>query len=875
MHVLERGPILDSLLLCLSEAGEGHGRLVLLAAEAGGGKTTVVQQLCESINGGARVVLGNCDPLSTPRPLGPLLDMASMLGRELESLLAEAPSRDRLFGAFLAELSRGSSPTLAIFEDMHWADEATLDLLRFLGRRIASTRAVLLATYRDDDGPFRVALGDLATSAAVQRLSLAPLSESAVSILAHGSGLDPIALHRRTGGNPFFVTEVVGAARAGDPVSIPQSVRDVVRARVARLSGAARAALEACAVIGPRIEISLLAQLLGSEADAVEECHAIGLLRADGLSLVFSNELGREAVLESVSPTRRLMLHRAILKLLRQHSTRPDDLAQLAHHAEASGDADAVLEFAPMAGRRAASLSAHREAVAQYQRALRFANRLETEERAGLLEALAHEYWVTDQVPAAIETRLLALEAWRSLGNRLREGDCLRELSRHYWFATRGAEAEQTMLQAVEILESLPPGPELAWAYNVKANTWTDGGNTTEGIQTAQQAIEVAQRFACVEAEVYGRTTLGSALVTSGDLRGFEELEASIAVAREVGLEEHVVRGYANLCDRLYDIPGRDLAIIGGHLREGIAYADDRDLKTNSACMRGHLCEWLLLSGDWGPAGEMAADVVRTASDAHRLRPLTVVGRLRARRGDPDVNLALDEALKLAIRTREAEFIGPARAARAEAAWLAGDAACTRDEAQAGLDLAEHLSDVWLISELAYWRWKAGDTAPPPANLVEPYALQIACRAEEAAACWRALGYPYESARALAESDTEDGLREAFEVFERLGAGRAATLVTQRLRALGVRALPRGSRPSTRANPAQLTEREVDVLALLSEDLRNAEIAARLYLSTRTVDHHVSAILGKLGARSRAEAGRQAARMGIVHPQDRQPATPS
>ena len=481
MRVLERDSILDRLRLCLREAGAGRGRLVLLAAEAGGGKTTVVQELCDSMDGGARVVLGNCDPLSTPRPLGALLDMASMLGRTVQSLLDEAAPRDRVFGAFLAELSRGSGPTLAVFEDVHWADEATLDLLRFVGRRIASTRAVLLATYRDDAGPLRLALGDLATSARVQRFSLAPLSEAAVSILADGSGLDPVALHRRTGGNPFFVTEVL-AAGGGDAPVLPPSVRDVVQARVARLSAAARATLETCAVVGPRLDVAFLAELLGSAADAVAECLATGLIRADGLSLVFRNELGREAVLDAIPPTRRLTLHRRVLQLLRQRSIGPDDLAQLAHHAEAAGDADAVLEFAPAAGRRAASLSAHREALAQYRRALHVAHRLDPESRARLLESLAHEYWVTDQMPAAIETRLLALEEWRSLGNRLREGDCLRHLARHYWYAARGAAGSRRPSRLSRSWRACPRGP--SWRRP-----------TTSGQRTGSRTATGPRRF--------------------------------------------------------------------------------------------------------------------------------------------------------------------------------------------------------------------------------------------------------------------------------------------------------------------------------------------------------------------------------------------
>jgi DNA-binding CsgD family transcriptional regulator len=382
----------------------------------------------------------------------------------------------------------------------------------------------------------------------------------------------------------------------------------------------------------------------------------------------------------------------------------------------------------------------------------------------------------------------------------------------------------------------------------------------------AERAIALAERCGYVGGVAYGRNTLGCALVMAGEPRGVDELEASIALARASGLEEDVVRGYANLADCLSEqLRDRDLTALGHCLREGLAYADDRELGSGGFCMVGHLSEWSMLTGDWSEASRVAAHVADIASDAHRLRPLTVLGRLRARRGDPDAQLILDEALLLTSRLGETMWIGMARAARAEATWLAGDRDATLVEARAGLDLLARSSSVWLTSELAYWRWKAGDATPPPANLVEPYALQLAGRAPEAAECWRALGCPYEAARALTELDSAEPLREALGVFERLGAKRSAALVTQQLRGLGLRP-PRGLRPSTRANPAQLTERELEVLALLADDLRDAEIAERLVLSSRTVGHHVSAILGKLGARSRGEAVRHATSLGIVQP---------
>lgn len=242
------------------------------------------------------------------------------------------------------------------------------------------------------------------------------------------------------------------------------------------------------------------------------------------------------------------------------------------------------------------------------------------------------------------------------------------------------------------------------------------------------------------------------------------------------------------------------------------------------------------------------------------LAALVVLGRLRARRGDPGAWESLDEALALALPTGEIERIGLVAAARAEAAWLEG-----RHE------VAQQRRVYWVIGELACWRWRAGIREQLPLGTPEPYAAQIAGDWERAAELWRALGCPYDAALALAGADEEEALRCALEQLQRLGARPAAAIVASRLRERGARGLPRGPRDVARANPANLTRRELDVLALLAEGLRNADIAERLVVSRRTVDHHVSAILRKLGVRTRGEAAAEASRLGLSGPRSLAP----
>ena len=578
MVLLERDTYLAELERLLLEAAAGHGRLVFVGGEAGVGKTTFVSRVADSARKTARVLVGACDPMSTPRPLSPVLDIAATVGGTLERLLGDAAQpRHRILRGILAELSGGLRPTLAVFEDAHWADEATLDLLRFVGRRCGSTRLLLIVTYRDDEvgptHPLRVVLGDLATTAPVRRLSLPCLTEAAVRRLAEGSPLDPVELYRRTAGNPFFATE----ALASGSDAIPATVRDAVLARASRLTKAGRATLDAAAVIGAHGEAWLLAEVAGRDAPAVRDCVAAGVLRVDGEGFTFRHELARDAILESLPTARQLALHRRALEALRSRTpTTPDTLARLAHHAEGAADAPAVLEYAMAAARRASTLHAHRQARAQYARARRFADTLAPVDRAGLLEAYAYECHLTEAVDDAIAARQEALRIWRERGDDLRVGNALGRLAGCFWYAGRNAEAEAAAQGALDILEALPPGPELAMAYSTQAELRMLARDADAAIRWSEKAIELADRLGDRETLAHALNNLGSARLVSGVEGGWQALARSIRIAADADLEDHVARGYTNLGSghgEVYEFTRADL-----FLSEGIAYCTERDL---------------------------------------------------------------------------------------------------------------------------------------------------------------------------------------------------------------------------------------------------------------------------------------------------------
>ncbi len=850
----------ESLTIVLSSS---RGRLVLVAGEAGVGKTALLTRFCDAQGRSARILWGGCDPLFTPRPLGPFLDIAEITRGEFQELAQSGAKPYELAAALLRELEK-RAPTILVLEDMHWADEATLDVLRLLGRRIKAVPALVLASYRDDEldrkHPLRIVLGELATGEAVDRLRVAPLSPGAVARLAEPHSVDPGELYRKTAGNPFFVTEALAAGEG----EIPHTVRDAVLARTARLSPRARELLEAVAVVPLEAELWLLEALAGEASEPLDECLTSGMLTPGPEGVAFRHELARLAVEESLAPNRRVALHRKALAAGSDPPAGAPDLARLAHHAEVAGDAEAVLRFAPAAAARAASLGAHREAAAQYARALRFADRLPAEARADLLERRASECVVTDQPEEAIEALGRALALHRRLGDRRREGDALRFLSEVLWCPGRTAESEEAGRQAVALLEQLPPGRELAMAYSHVSQICLNGEDGAEAIAWGRRAIGLAERLDDLQILMHAHTNIGTMELLLGVPDGRTKLERSLEFAKRAGLDRDVARAFINFAWAA--VRERSYALADDYLQAGLDYSSERGLELARLYLLAYRAHMELGQGRWAQAVESAAIVLREPrrSTLPRILALVVLGLVRARRGDPEDSPPLDEALALAASSEELQRIAPVAAARAEVAWLKRDCDAVGEATEAAFQLARRRRSPWLLGELASWRWRAGIREEVPPGAAEPYALQIAGAWARAAECWTMIGCPYEAALALAEADEEEALRRGLDELHRLGARAPATIVARRLRERGVRGLPRGPRPAARRNPANLTPRELEVLALLAEGLRNVDIAERLSLSEKTVDHHVSAILRKLGVRTRGQASAEALRLELA-----------
>ncbi|HXD08919.1 MAG TPA: LuxR C-terminal-related transcriptional regulator, partial [Anaerolineales bacterium] len=688
------------------------------------------------------------------------------------------------------------------------------------------------------------------------RLALVPLSQLSVLELARATKHDVQTndLYAITGGNPFFVTEVLESEGTG----VPATVRDVVLARAARLSPGAREVLEAASIVPGRIEIQLLKSIVEPSVADIEECTERGLLRTDGHALFFRHELSRRALEDSLSSSRRQALHQRALEALRKRGENRVQLSQLVHHAALAGDAEAVLHFAPQAARQAAMVGVHLEAAAHYQTAMRYGDQLDPAEYAQLLENQAYECYVTSQTAEAIQARMQALGIWRQIQNPRQEGNNLRWLSRLYWVLGQQVPAARYAAEAIHLLETLPPGPELAMAYSNRAQLHMVADEVPETLEWGSRAIELAKKLDDPEILSHALNNVGTAQLITGDIeQGQGKLERSLQIAQAHEFHEHVARAYTNLGSEAVRL--RDYASAMRYLNNGIAYCIERDLDLWSLYQSAWRARAYLDQGRWSEAGEDASAVVNNlrSSSLARIPALITLGRLRVRRGDPDVESVLDEARERSISTGELQRLGPLASARAEAAWWRGEMRQVVSEVQVAYELALKHQHFWELGELVFWLWRTG--APISAlelkKIAPAFALQITGDWRAAAQEWEHIGCPYEQAIALADGDVAAQVA-ALEILQQLGARPAIKFVEQKLQAIGAQQLQK-------EKFGGLTMREREVAALIAQGKSNREVAKTMTVGIKTVETYVTRILNKLDLDSRVQIATWAIGKGL------------
>jgi predicted ATPase/DNA-binding CsgD family transcriptional regulator len=850
MQLLEREGALAGLAEAREAAARGDGRVVVVTGEPGIGKTALVTRFVGDLEDGARVLLGACDDLLIPRPLGAIHDLAGTLSPALEEALAAGASPHEIHRLLLAELALPPQPTVLVLEDMHWADEATLDVITLLARRIGSLSVLLLLTCRDGEAPpGHPVYAVLSATSAV--LALEPLSAGAVASLS-GDGADDV--YAATGGNPFYVSELL-ASRTAE--KLPRSIANAVRGRVSRLADDERRLVELVSVVPNRVAASLLDAVVPDWPAAAEEPERRALLEVRPKYVRFRHELARNAIRSGIPIAARRRLHAEILAALLAADADPADVV---HHAEAAGAESVVAEYALVAARRAAALDSNREAYSHYRRASAFLDRLPAHERALVLEELATAAYAVYRLEDAFRAIDRAIAEWTALRDRAAVGRCTQILSRFHWHVGDGDAARAKALEAIEILEPLGESVELARAYSGLAQLKNLAEYNDQALLWGERALELATRLGDERTRAHVLVNIASVRVDV-DHRQIEGLLEAHAYADAVGDKHEATRALVNLGYGLMSWARPEPAI--RYARQALAYAEQNEVY-NLASYIGVTLAWLQLkAGEWDEAEERTRAELEKSVSVAQLVAKTVLAELAVRRGDPDAADRLADLAARAVRASEPQRLAPLVELETEWALTTG-APMPTERLETLLDEARPPGGLvgWGAIRVAACAAVAGLAVEldPPASA--PHAAMLRRDWRGAADAFGEVGWMYDRALLLSLLDDEESLVEAIGIGRGLGAEPLTRRVAARLRELGLR-VPSGQRVTTRANPAGLTARQLEVLALVTSGLTNAEIAERLVVSPRTAEHHVAAVLSKLGAQSRRDAARRASELGL------------
>ncbi|NEA34261.1 LuxR family transcriptional regulator [Streptomyces sp. SID13031] len=805
----------------LDVVGAGDSTAVLVTGEAGIGKTSLIREVVARVGPEYRVLVGSCDDFLAPPLLQPIRDAFRVAGGPM----ATATEPEAVFDAFLNEFRR---PTVLVIEDVHWADDATLDVLRYLVHRLEQLPgAIVILTYREDaiDGrhPLRGWLGALA-DVPIRRINLQPLSLDAVRSIAAGSGRDATELFELTGGNPFYLTEVL----AGPGDTIPATVVDAVLARFGRLDADSLAVVEQLSVIPTTIELQHITKVVGGKLDGLSQAEQAGVLETHGNNIGFRHELARRAIEQALPPMRRRLLNAHILELMIHCGDVHQ--ARVVHHAVEAGDIAVLLEHGPRAAREASLAGSHRQALAHLEAVLPYADRLTVAERAALLDGYAWELHIAHRFADAVNAGQQAVELLGQLGESVALVETLMRQSRFLYMAGDTAASVARSDKAIAIASRVGAVAVRASAAAGRGMLLALTGDAVEAISELERAHELACEAGRTDIDALCHNYLGLAWCDLGSPTGLKHLRTSIELAESTGDYEAVARGYTNLAEMLYrELHWGELADC---LRAGLEFVRERGFGSHAYNLEVHQALLDLRQGEWAAAEERLRRLIDSVDDQGMLSVLSLssLGRVLARRGAPEAEGLLADVWKRARRQRSLTGFAYAATAYAEWAWL-------NDRPDLLISIKDEVSH---LTEIQAFRRLPGSHG------------------------WTNVDDPYEQALELAESGDSDEALQALQVLDRLGAAPAAAMVRRRLKELGVARIPRGAQTRTRQNPCGLTERQLEVLVLLADGLTNPQIAGELVLSVRTVDRHVSAILGRLDARTRQEAAAAARSLGLA-----------
>jgi DNA-binding SARP family transcriptional activator/tetratricopeptide (TPR) repeat protein len=770
--LLEREDDLNEMEAAVRAAvDEGHGVVILVAGEAGAGKSALVRGFLDRLGSDVAVYLGGCDDLLAPRSLGPFRDMADEHPQLLPVL-----ALDQLDDA-LREILRvfGAQPSVIVLEDVHWADDATLDAIRFLARRVPGIPGALVLTFRDsgvhDEQPLRRLLGSLAGSQ-IRRVVLAPLTVDAVRRLGSASHEGAREIHRVTQGNPFFVTEVLAAGGDG----VPPTVRDAVLARLAGLPASVRTLLERLSVVPTRAERRLAETLAEGHPAAVLAAERSGMLLGGEATVSFRHELARQAIETSLTAGERVQANGLVVDALLADPA--VEVSRLIHHAERSGRVDVILEHGPRAALEAVRLGAHRQAADLLRVVLDHRARLGAREVAELLTRRGYSLYLVNEYEAALESAEAGVAAAEDADDPLVLADALTVLARVVLFARGPLRCRLAAARAVAVLESADDDARLASALTESARAHSNLATVSIVADAdqrselyAERALALARQLDRKDIEAQAWCYLGDARLSRGDERGEEDLRRAIAVAESDSRDETRVRCLVNAAHGAYRSGRMDDAerLVAAGLQASADwefFAGQYRLRLTAAAVHTSRGEWDRAVADLSKLVEMPGDPGVMASLAR-----SMLARLLARRGDPEAaGEVLAAALAEASSGDDGFVVGPVAVAQVELGWLDGTLGEMTEDAQRALELADAAGHRSGQAELTAYLRRAGIDTPDPTAPPGPWEPTIARRWQEAAAAWAVLGERYERALVLARAPDRAPRAEGLEILQALGA---------------------------------------------------------------------------------------------------------
>jgi DNA-binding CsgD family transcriptional regulator len=860
MELTERGDFLEQLHSQFENIKYEEGHTIFVSGEAGIGKTSLVKTFCKELKDKCTIYQGICDALFTPRPLSPVYDILLQMRNGVPGNTSDITDRTAFFTSVFHELKMQKEASVVIFEDIHWADEATLDFIKFLTRRITQLHCLFILTYRDNEihahHPLRNVLGQL-NPESFTRLQLPPLSKEAVEKMAAEKGYNGEDVYKISGGNPFYVNEILASYSPG----IPDNIRDSIVSVYNLLDEKTKSVWNILSVFPAGLEAHHLEKLVPSYGPAIQNCIKFKILIHDNERLFFKHELYRRTIETSLSPLIRVELNKHILVTFREIFEREGKIEQLIHHAKNANDYDAVIYYAPDAGRKAASIGAHIEASRLFLTAIEYYQGHDEDLLIQFYESYAYECYLTNQLKEAIIYIGKSLNLWKKKNNTEKMGDNMRFLSRLWWWDGNRKKAENFGEEAIEVLEKQPTSRAKAMAYSNMSHLKMLSDQPAECIFWGEKAIKMAKEAGDQEILSHALNNVGDIQVRipSSQQKGIQLLQQSLEIALKNSYHEHVARAYTNLAHNGMLI--KDYELAKDAWETGIQYCEERDLDSWTVYMLSGKAKLNLETGKWDEAFIIATNLIKneTLPTVVKIGALTVLATIRMRRGDTDVLPLLNEAKEKAFETMELQRIIPVLVALLEFEWITGESAIDKETIDSTISMVEKMGNIYENSEFAFWMLKARKQSIPLTEFYEGYDMNN----QAAATIWEKAGCRYQQAFALFAGN-DNAKREAIAMIHELGAHAVFEKMKFEMRSSGIKSIPRGVRKTTQSNPALLTDRELDVLKLLQEGLQNKEIAARLFISAKTVDHHISSILYKLEVKSRTKAVHEATRLGIL-----------